>query len=95
MYSVVCGEADMLVLVDLFNCPVECGAQTVCDIASTLGKTNACCATLGVDSVDSHTFLVAFVGFGQAGPFVLCEGDAVVEEQVVAIVQAPECLLNV
>ena len=26
MYSVVCGEADMPVLVDLFNCPVECGA---------------------------------------------------------------------
>ncbi len=40
MYSVVCVEADMLVLVDLFNCPVECGAQTVGGIASTLGKTN-------------------------------------------------------
>ena len=64
MYSVVCGEADMLVLVDLFNCPVECGAQTVGGIASTLGKTNACCAPLGVGSVDSQTFLVAFVGFG-------------------------------
>ncbi len=48
-----------------------------------------------MDSVDSHTFLVAFVGFGQAGPFVLCEGDAVVEEQVVAIAQVPERLLNV
>jgi hypothetical protein len=43
-----------------------------------LGKTNACCATLGVGSVDSHMFLVGFVGFGQAGLFVLCEGDAVV-----------------
>ena len=50
---------------------------------------------LGVDSVDSHTFLVAFVGFGQAGPFVLCKGDAIFEEQVVAIAQAPEHLLNV
>ena len=28
MYSVVCGKADMLVLVDLFHCPVECGALT-------------------------------------------------------------------
>ncbi len=46
-------------------------------------------------SVDSHTFLVDFVGFGQAGPFVLCKGDAVVKKQVVAIVQAPERLLNV
>ena len=64
MYAVVCGKADMLVLVDLFNCPVECGAQTISGIASTLGKTNACCASLGVGSVDSHTFLVAFVGFG-------------------------------
>ncbi len=64
MYSVVCGEADMLVLVDLFNCPVECGAQTIGGIASTLGKTYACCASLGVGRVDSHTFLVAFVGFG-------------------------------
>ena len=40
MYSVVCGEADMLVLVDLFNCPVECRAQTVGGITSALGKTN-------------------------------------------------------
>jgi hypothetical protein len=95
IYSVVCGEAGMLVLVDLFNCPVECGAQTVGGIASTLGKTNAGCATLGLGSVDSHTFLVAFVGFGQAGPFVLCECNAVVEEQVAAIAQAPERLLYV
>ncbi len=74
----VCGEADMLVLVNLFNRAVECRSQTVGSIGSTLGKTNACCATLGVGSVDSHTFLVGFVGFGQAGLFVLCEGDAVV-----------------
>ncbi len=95
MYLVVCGKADMLVLVDLFNHPVECGAQTVGRIAATLGKTNACCATLDVGSVDCHTFLVAVVGFSQAGPFVLCEGNTVVEEQVVAIAQLPECLLNV
>jgi hypothetical protein len=68
----------MLVLVNLFNCEVECRAQTVGSIVSSLGKTNACCATLGVGSVDSHTLLVGFVGFGQAGSFVLCEGDAVV-----------------
>jgi hypothetical protein len=68
----------MLVLVNLFNCAVECRAQTVGSIASLLDKTNACCSTLGVGSVDSHTFLVGFVGFGQAGLFVLCEGDAVV-----------------
>ena len=95
MYSVVCGEADMLVRVDLLNCPFEFGAQTVGGITSMLGKTNACCATLGVGSVDSHTFLVAFTGFGQAGPFVLCKGNAVVEEQDVAIAQVPEHLLNV
>ena len=77
MYSVVCGKADMLVLVYLFNCSVECGAQNVCGIVSTLGKTNVCCATLSMGSVDSHTFLVVFVGFGQAGLFILCEGDAV------------------
>ncbi len=95
MYFVVCGKADMLILVDLFNRPVERGAQTVGRIAATLGKANACCATLGVGSVDCHTVLVAVVGFGQAGPFVLCEGNAVVEEQVVAIAQLPERLLNV
>jgi hypothetical protein len=95
MYFVVCGKADMLVLVDFFNCLVECGAQTVDQIAATLGKTNACCATLDVGSVDCHTILVAFVGFGQAGPFVLCKGNAVVEEQVIAIAQSPERLLNV
>ncbi len=85
----------MLVLVDLLNRPVECGAQTVGRIAATLGKTNACCAMLGVGSVDCHTVLVAVVGFGQAGLFVLCKGNAVVEEQVVAIAQLPERLLNV
>ncbi len=95
MYFVVCGEADMLVLVDLFNRPVECGAQTVGGIATMLGKTNACCAMFGVGSVDSHTFLVAVVGFGQAGPFVLCEGNAVIKEQVEVIAQLPERLLNV
>ena len=62
----------MFVLVNLFNRAVECGAQTVDGIASTLCKTNACCATFGVGSVDSHAFLVAFVGFGQDGTFVLC-----------------------
>ena len=79
----------MLVLVDLFNCPVECGAQTVGGVAATLGKINTCCASFGEGIVDSHTFLVAVVGFGQAGPFVLCKGNAVVEEQDVAIAQAP------
>ena len=82
MYAVMCGEADMLVLVDLFNCLVECEAQTVGGIAATLGKTNVCCASFGVGIIDSQTFLVAVVGFGQAGPFVLCKGNAVVEEQV-------------
>ena len=85
----------MLVLVNLFNRAVECRAQTVGSIASTLGNTNAWCATLGVGSVDSHTFFVGFVGFGQAGSFVLCEVDAVVKEQVVAIAQALKCSLNV
>ncbi len=75
-----CGEADVLVIVNLFNRAVESRPQTVGSIAATLGKTNAWCATLGVGSVDSHTFFVGFVGFGQAGWFVLCEGDAVVEE---------------
>ncbi len=83
------------VRVNLFNPAVECRAQTVGSIVSALGKANACCATLGVGSVDSHTFLVGFVGFGQAGSFVLCKGNAVVEEQVVAIAQAPERLFNV
>jgi hypothetical protein len=91
----VCGKADMLVLVDLFNHPVECRAQTVGRIAATLGKINVCCAMLGVGSVDCHTFLVAVVGFGQAGSFVLCKSNAVVEEQVVAIAQSLERLLNV
>jgi hypothetical protein len=95
MYFVVCGEADMLVLVDLFNPLVECRAKTVGRIVATLGKTNACCATLDVGSVDCHTFLVAVAGFGQAAPFILCEGNAVVEEQAIAIAQSPEHLLNV
>jgi hypothetical protein len=95
MFFVVCGKADMLVLVDLFNRLVECRAQTVSHIVATLGKTNACCAMLGVGSVDCHTFLVAVVGYGQSGWFVLCEGNAVVKEQVDAIAQLPECLLNV
>ena len=83
MYFVVRGEADMLVLVDLFNRPVECRAETVGGIMSTLGKTNACCAAFVVGIVDCHTFPVAVVGLGQAGPFVLCEGNAVIEEQVI------------
>jgi hypothetical protein len=95
MYAVVCGKADMLALVDLFNRPVEWRAQTVRSIAATLGKTNACCASVGVVIIDSHTFLVAVVGFGQAGPFVLCQDNAFIKEQVVAIAQAPWCLLNV
>ena len=88
MYVFVCGKADMLVLVDIFNRPVECRAHTVGSVAATLGKTNACCASFGVGIVDSHMFLVAVVGFGQAGPFVLCKGNAVVKKQVVAFAQA-------
>ena len=79
----------MLVFVDLFNHPVECGAQTLGGVASALGKTNVWCAMLGVGSIDSRTFLVSFVGFGHNGTFVLCKGNAVVEELVIAITQAP------
>jgi hypothetical protein len=45
-------------------------------------------------SIAAH-FFVAGVVFGQAGSFVLCKGNAVVKEQVVAIAQSPERLLNV
>jgi hypothetical protein len=95
MYFVGCGESYMLVLVDLFKHPIECGAQTGCGVASPLGKPNAWCATLGVGCVDCCTFFVASVVFGQAGPFVLCEGNVVVEKQVVTIAQSLERLLNV
>jgi hypothetical protein len=84
-----------LFLLIFFYCPIECGAQAVGDIAATLGNANAWCATLGVGSVDCQTFLIVGVIFGQAGPFVLCEGNAVVEEQVVTIAQLPKHLLNV
>ncbi len=80
MYFVGCGESYMLVLVDLFKRPIEWGAQTVCGITSPLGKPNAWCTMLGVGCVDCRTFFVAGVVFGQAGPFVLCKGNAVVEE---------------
>ncbi len=80
MYFVGCGESYMLVLVDLFKCPIECRAQTVCSVASPLGKPNAWCAALGVGCVNCCTLFVAGVVFGQAGLFVLCEGNAVVEE---------------
>ncbi len=95
MHFVGCGKSYMLVLVDLFKHPIEFGAQTVCGVASPLGKPNAWCAMLGVGCVDCRTFFVAGVVFGQAGPFVLCKGNAVVEEQVVTITQSPERLLNV
>ena len=62
MYAVVFGKADMLIFVDLFNPPVECGAQTVGGIAATLGITNACCAAFGVSIVDCQTLLVPVVG---------------------------------
>jgi hypothetical protein len=95
MYFVVCGKAGMLDLVDLFYCPIECGAQAVGGIGATLGNTNAWCATLCVGRIDCQTFLIVGVVFGQAGPFVLCEGNAVVKEQVLTIAQLPERLLNV
>jgi hypothetical protein len=60
-----------------------------------LGKSNACRTTLGVGGVGGRTFLVAGVFFGQAGPFILCEGNAVVKEQVITIAQSPERLLDV
>ncbi len=80
MYFVGCSEPYMLVLVDLFKRPIECRAQTVCGVASPLGKPNAWCATLGVGCVDCRTFFVAGVVFGHVGPFILCKGNAVVEE---------------
>jgi hypothetical protein len=95
MYFVVCGKADMLVLVDLFYWPIECRAQAVGGIVATLGNANAWCAMLGVGSVNCQTYLIVGVVFGQADPFVLCEGNAVVKEQVITIAQLPERLLNV
>ncbi len=95
MYFVGCGKSYMLVLVDLLKRPIECRAQTVCGVASPLGKPNAWCTTLGVGCVNCRKFFVAGAVFGQDGPFVLCEGNAVVEEQVVTIAQLPEHLLNV
>jgi hypothetical protein len=95
MYFVGCGESYMLVLVDLFKHPIECRAQTACGVVSPLGKPNAWCATLGVGCVDCCSLFVAGVVFGQAGPFILCKGNAVVKEQVVTFAQSPERLLNV
>jgi hypothetical protein len=40
---------------------------------------------LDVGSIDCQTFLIAVVVFGQYGTFVLCVGNAVVEEQFVTI----------
>jgi hypothetical protein len=40
-------------------------------------------------------FLLLVSFFGQAGPFVLCKGNAVVEVQVITFAQSPERLLNV
>jgi len=85
MYLVVCGKTDVLVLVDFLYPLIECQAQTVGGIVATLGKTNGCCATLDESSVDCQTFLIAVVVFGQDGTFVLCTGNAVVEEQFVTI----------
>ncbi len=58
MYFVRCGKSYMLVLVDLFKRPIECGAQTVCGIAYPLGKPNVWCATFGVGCVNCRTFLL-------------------------------------
>ena len=82
MYAVVFGEADILILVYLFKCPVECGAQTVGSIVATLGITNACCSAFVVSIVDCHTLLVAVVGIGQDGTFVLCAGNVVIKQVV-------------
>ena len=38
-----------------------------------------------MDSIDCQTFCIAVVIFGQDGTFVLCVGNAVVEEQVVNV----------
>jgi hypothetical protein len=46
-------------------------------------------------AIDCQTFLIVGVVFGQAGPFILCKGNAVVEKQVITIAQSPERLLNV
>ncbi len=86
MYLVVCGKTDVLVLVDFLYRPIECFAQTVGSIASTLGKTNGCCATLDAGSINCQTFLIAVVVFGQDRKFVICAGNAVVKEQFVTIV---------
>ncbi len=75
MYAVVCGEADMLVLVNLFNGAVECRAQIVGRIASTLGKTNVLVSRLVWAVLISIRILLVSSALAKL----------VVKEQVVAI----------
>ncbi len=81
-------KADMLLGFDeLFDCPIEGRAHAVDQIVSALRKTNARFVSPNVGRVNCLAFCVAVIVFGQVGTFVLCYCDAVIEEQVIILVQ--------
>jgi hypothetical protein len=81
-------KADMLLgFVELFDRPIEGGAHAVDHIASALRKTDAQFVLPNMGQVDCLAFCVAVIIFGQVGMFILCYCDAVIEEQVVILVQ--------
>ncbi len=78
----------LLGFVELFDCPIEGRAHAVYQIASVLHKTNAWFVLPNVGRVDCLAFCVAVVVFGQVDTFVLCYCDAVIEKQVVILMQS-------
>ena len=60
--------------VELFECPIE-------------GRNHYRFAPRTVGRVDCLVFCIVGVVFGQISTFILCGGDADMEEQVVAFVQ--------
>jgi hypothetical protein len=81
-------KADMLLgFVELFDHPIEGGAHAVYQIASALLKTDARFVLPNVGRVDCLAFCIAVIVFGQVGMFVLCYCDAVIEEQVIILMQ--------
>jgi hypothetical protein len=77
----------LLGIVELFDHPIEGRAHAVHPIAFALRKTDAWFVLPNVGQVNCLAFCIAVVVFGQAGMFVLCYCDAVIEEQVVILAQ--------
>ncbi len=95
MHLILLGNAFMFVLVELFDCSIECSTQTIGHLVAMLGYPDGQFVVLWMGRINCHILCIVGVALGNDSALVLGMSDAVIEKQVITLAQPLERLLDV